>query len=57
MTDKEPSSPSPLVVKSIEVPVGVEAPFMTLFLADTHLTLCDARDNGWNSDLPKRFQS
>ncbi len=39
------ASPSPLVVKSIEVPVGAEAPFAALFLADTHLTLCDARDN------------
>ena len=57
MTDKESPAPSPLAVKSIEVAVGAEAPFAALFLADTHLTLCDARDNGWNSDLPKRFQS
>ena len=51
MTDKEPSSPSPLVVKSIEVPVGADAPFVALFLADTHLTLCDAHDNGRKNAL------
>ena len=39
------ASRPPFVVRSIEVSVGAEAPFMTLFLADAHLTLCDARDN------------
>ncbi|MBR4611298.1 MAG: hypothetical protein IKO40_01145 [Kiritimatiellae bacterium] len=39
------SAPSPFVVRSIEVTVGAGAPFVALFLADTHLTLCDARDD------------
>ena len=37
---------SQISVKSVEVPVGAEAPFAALFLADTLLTQCDARDNG-----------
>ncbi len=43
--DNNASAPSPFVVRSIEVPVGAARPFTALLLADTHLTLCDARDN------------
>lgn len=39
------------MVRSIEVTVGAEAPFVALFLADTHLTLCDAHDNGRKNAL------
>ena len=45
------ASRPPFVVRSIEVPVGAEAPFTALFLADTHLTLCDAHDNGCKNAL------
>ena len=53
MANESPAktAPTPLVVRSIEVPVGAEAPFMALFLADTHLTLCDAHDNGRKNAL------
>ena len=45
------ASRPPFVVRSIEVSVGAEAPFTALFLADTHLTLCDAHDNGRKNAL------
>ncbi len=32
-------------LKPVEIPVGAKAPFTALLLADTHLTLCDARDD------------
>ena len=38
--DNNSSAKSPFVVRSIEVTVGAGAPFVALFLADTHLTLC-----------------
>ena len=34
-----------ILLKPVDIPVGAEAPFAALFLADTHLTLCDARDD------------
>jgi hypothetical protein len=32
-------------LKPVEIPVGAKAPFTALLLADTHLTLCNARDD------------
>ena len=39
------SIPTAFHFRPLEVPVGAERPFSALLLADTHLTLCDARDD------------
>lgn len=49
--ENNPSKPTGIHFRRLEIPVGAEAPFAALLLADTHLTLCDARDDERKNDL------